>query len=428
MTTDRLLRVLNAVILPVLAIVAFMKVNERFTSWGEAAIANLVTFLLSFVYVIFALAPRRSARSRLIADVGRAWILAFLIMVLVLAPFISLIVLRHETGNVTLTHDHPLQIEAAVDFLLRGENPYEADYRPALLAWGDNNPAFDHFISLPFEVLSAAPFSVASKALFGWYDQRFVHLAAFLLILVVLMFVARGTEARLLVTTLFVFNDFFLPTFIEGFNDVFVLSLLALAGFLLHRRSIGWASVVFGLALASKHYAVFFVPFFFFYLLETVAPGQPIRVRFQRAVRWSLPAVAVAVLLIAPFFVWNPQAFIDDTIRYPAGTISTSYPIMGFGFSKILLQSGLIAEQHEYFPFWMIQIPLIVALVSTFIWWLLKSPALSRVYIFGALVLFVYLYFSRFLHVNYPGVVFSLMILGLAFFTREEDLSNGYDS
>ncbi len=71
-----------------------------------------------------------------------------------------------------------------------------------------------------------------------------------------------------------------------------------------------------------------------------------------RAVRRGWPALAAALLVIGPYFVWNPARMIDDVWSWSAGTSATSYQIWGWGASNFVIALGWVGSRLVYWPFW----------------------------------------------------------------------------
>jgi hypothetical protein len=113
-------------------------------------------------------------------------------------------------------------------------------------------------------------------------------------------------------------NGFITFRLTDGSNDNSVL-FLVLSGFsalVWSRASSGrgaaflwWASAVaFGWALAFKEYSLPVVIFVALFLW---------RENGQRARSWVYAVVGTVAVLILPFFVWNPAAFVQDIIKGP---------------------------------------------------------------------------------------------------------------
>ena len=68
------------------------------------------------------------------------------------------------------------------------------------------------------------------------------------------------------------------------------------------------------------------------------------RERWLGAGAWFAGILAVCSL---PFFIADPGAFIDDTVKYGAGT----YKIVGYGLSAILIRAGILEDREGSYPF-----------------------------------------------------------------------------
>ena len=289
--------------------------------------------------------------------------------------------MRQGSGPASYSHDGGvIQTEATIDFLLQGRNPYVENYLSTPMAeWGINEfrTALYHYPYLPWTFLFSAPFWLLSKAAIGWYDQRFVYLLLFALTLLLLPGLTRGRQAKLLLVMLIGLNPIMSSDVIYGQNDSFVLAWIVLSLWLWFRwqgaggRGWLWASAAaFGLACASKPTAWFLAPFY----LLLVAGGDPADLWRKplawaaRAWRAAWPALAVTVLIIAPYFIWNPGAMIDDVWRWSNGTSDTAYQIWGWGASNLVLALGWVRSRFDYWPFWLPQLviglPLLLALLG----------------------------------------------------------------
>ena len=308
----------------------------------------------------------RNERARYWVKLALIWII---VLLTVFGPSLKLALLRQGSGPASYSHDGGvIQTEATIDFLLQGRNPYVENYLSTPMAeWGINEfrTALYHYPYLPWTFLSSAPFWVLSKAAIGWYDQRFVYLLLFALTLVLLPGLARGRPAKLLLVILIGLNPIMGSDLIYGQNDSFVLAWLVLSLWLWFRwrrsggRSWLWASAaVFGLACASKPTAWFLAPFY----LLLIAGGDPTDL-WRRPLAWggrawraAWPALAVSVLIIAPYLFWDPGAMIDDVWRWSNGTSDTAYQIWGWGASNLVLALGWVRSRFDSWPFWLPQL------------------------------------------------------------------------
>jgi hypothetical protein len=346
-----------------------------------------------------------------------------IVLVVVFGKTALLVGLRRIGGPASYTHDGGvIQTEVAIEYLLSGKNPYLEDYVNTPMAdWGlDQRTALYHYPYLPWTFLFSAPFYLLSRALLGWYDQRFVYLLLFALTLLLAPRLARGTTASLCLTMVLGLNPLLALDVIFGQNDSFVLFWIVLAAWLLHAASeeqlsverLRLASAAYGLACASKPTAWFLAPFFALYLLRdrplSPADWRPLAVTLLRR---AWPAVAVFVLLVGPWFVWNPGAMFDDVWRWSAGTAEVSYQIRGWGLANFILAFGLVSDRLAYFPFWLPELLLGLPLLLALLWQQAGENGLGRMLLNYATLLFAFLYLSRFLNENYLGYLLGFFAL-----------------
>lgn len=352
--------------------------------------------------------PRRTYGLRVGLTVGYA-------VVVLGASLINLMVAREQVDTVKYVHDGAVQTEDAVEFLLDGVNPYAADYSQSAFGGFDNafpggrpNPPDTHYIYLPFHILASVPFSAALRAWTGWYDQRIVYILAELLAVAFLVRLARGSEWRLLIATVFLFNPFWSKFFVLGFNDIFVFALLAGCLWAVQRGRWVQAGVWFGLAAASKQHAWLVVPFLLLYI---ILEARRLRRDWRPAV---LAALGTAAVFLIPFIAWGPQDFLDDTFRYASGSLVTSYPITGFGIAPQLVDIGVIRSIWDYYPFWIFQLAAGLPLLIILLFIQRQRNTLPWVLVSTILFGFTFWFFSRFFQWNYITFLSFLGIAALA--------------
>ena len=359
----------------------------------------------------------------------RYWVKLTLIWIIVLftvfGPSLKLVLLRQGSGPASYSHDGGvIQTEATIDFLLQSRNPYVENYLSTPMAeWGINEfrTALYHYPYLPWTFLSSAPFWVLSEAAIGWYDQRFVYLLLFALMLLLLPGLALGRQAKLLLVMFIGLNPIMGSDIIYGQNDSFVLAWLVLSLWLWFRwrrmggRSWLWASAaVFGLACASKPTAWFLTPFY----LLLIAGGDPTDL-WRRPLAWggrawraAWPALAVSVLIIAPYFFWDPGAMIDDVWRWSNGTSDTAYQIWGWGASNLVLALGWVGSRFDSWPFWLPQWVVSVPLMLVLLRRQARENTTGRAFWSYGLFLLVFFFVSRFLNENYLGYALACLVIG----------------
>jgi hypothetical protein len=363
---------------------------------------SILVFLCTWVFVLLCFLPTRKPLYHYI----QMSLCLFVIALTVLHGLDWQIRQRLRTSPASYVHDHTLQMEGAVQALVSGRNPYDISYRGTPMeTWWKGNPALNHVIALPFTFLKSVPVYVAWQGLFGWYDDRLSHLPFFLLLLVALYFLPKSPELRITGLLVFVFNPLFFPFFIDGRSDIIFVSLL-FASLAAARYEFWTLSLCCtALAVCSKHTAWFFVPFFAMYLASL--PNLP--KHFRRRLVW--PALIIGGLIL-PFLLWNPAAFIDDIWAFPAGTTASSFPIAGFSLQKVFVDMGLLQHVGVYFPSWVLQLILLPWLI-VLLMQVRRRPTVANVLLGYAFFLWPFLFFSRFFHDNYMGVIIGVLAVGV---------------
>lgn len=357
------------------------------------------------------------------------------------------ILARQAAGPETNAHDGVVQVEAAIQFLLAGQNPYAVNYDKTALAnwnWGHPypNPALYYLAYLPFMFLVGIPLQLLAEATLGWYDQRFVYLLA----LATAMFswgrLARDRVSLLAALAVVALSPLAAPYFIEGRNDILVLALLGLSLQALHQTD--WGSryavsgALFGVACATKQSVWFLGPFCLLYIWNT--SGRNLA-RLLRC--WLVPGAATAGVLILPFFLWSPANFVEDTFSYLSGNVAHNYPIKtnyAYGLHVLLASEGFadtlrwissgpfsflrpatealtIRSELQSYPFWIFQLLFAVPVFVLALRQQARHNSISTALGGYAVTLLTYQYFSRFLHDNYIGFVLTVWLL--AFLVRE---------
>ncbi len=352
----------------------------------------------------------------------RRIVLAAFVLLWVVMPLYWETNLRFDLGPKGHAHDGGvIQTEEAARFFLRGENPYAADYRStpmATLEWGPKNPAIIHLPYLPFSFLAHVPFLSVADGAGLRYDARYLYLAFYLIGGLFATRFARDPERRHLLAIIWYLNPFLVPHLVQGRNDVMVLSLVVAAIALLRGGRVLAAVLLFGVACATKQFAVLLAPFFVLF-----AVGRGI------VPRKLLPGILAAALLVGPFFFWNPGAFWEDTVDFNTGRAEISYPLggtPGYGFGNVANVFAWVENRYDYFPFWLVQAPLALMAFALLFRWIARSPSARRFFAASALFLLTFLLFGRIFHLNYWGPVFAFF--ALAVLAEESPLSELSDT
>lgn len=355
-----------------------------------------------------------------------------LILLLVFGKTFLYIGLRQQRGLASYSHDGgTIQTEAAIDYFLRGLNPYVEDYVETPMAeWGfsEYRTALYHYPYLPWTFVFSAPFRLLSEAVLGWYDQRLVYLLLFAVTLLLVPALVRRPTERLIALAVIGLNPIAGTSVIFGENDPFVLAWIGLALWLVKPgpdrarvRSgyFGLGSAAVGLACASKPTAWFLIPFWLLYLLgdswgpRFIQPLATWRRHLTTLVRRAWPLPVIALLLIGPWFVWNPAAMYDDVWRWSSGQGETGYQIWGWGASNLVLAFGWVADRFEYWPFVIPGAIVTFPLLLLLLWRQTQNNTLSTMLYAYVLLLLPFFYTSRFLQPNYLGYMLGFLALAL---------------
>lgn len=424
-------------------------------SWPLRAIATfLVVAYLTISYLSAADAQYRGAVWTYRTKLG---LLLAMVLVLVVLPLNDEARLRREQGLHTHAHDGVIQVEAAMDMVLEGRNPYAETYFDTdlgLTVYLDKlpaeNPAQWYFIYLPVMFLPGIPLETLSTAVLGWYDHRLLYLLALAVAMWSWGLLARDRSSRLIATAVVALNPLALTYFIEGRNDVMLVGLLGLSLLALQRGlakpwGLPLSGVLFGLACASKQLAWFLGPFLLLYVwrLQSEATEDRRAGARRAALRWLVPGIVTTALFLFPFFVWDPSSFWEDTISYQSGDVEHNYPIKSVGayglhvllwspkfagfldalavgplsFARPIVDHFRLTSESQTYPFWVFQLLFAVPVMLLALRTQLRRNTLVGAIVGFSVAVFAYSFFSRWLHDNYIG--FFATMWPMAFLMRE---------
>src|SRR2546425_4770594 len=123
-----------------------------------------------------------------------------------------------------------------------------------------------------------------------------------------------------------------------------MVALLLGALFAAQRRRFLIMGLLLGLAVATKQHAVLAAPFIVWWALARGA-SLPVVARSAAA------GMAALMAVLLPFVLWNPHAFIQDTIVFVTGGGADAYPINWVGVSAMLLSAGGVPRFPGSFSF-----------------------------------------------------------------------------
>lgn len=164
----------------------------------------------------------------------------------------------------------------------------------SLKAESTNVPEFEAKVSYPtLSFLTLLPFVIT-----GNYNVFLFYLLCYALLVFLAWRLVRA-ELRPWALVLALANFPMLGSVVGGNLDILCTLLVALAWW---QREHRWGNAIFyGLALATKQTAWFIAPFYVVMIWRNYG--------FKEAIRRSLAAVAVMVLINLPFIIWDPQAW-----------------------------------------------------------------------------------------------------------------------
>jgi hypothetical protein len=272
--------------------------------WGRRAAAPYALGVVGAVVLAIAWF-RIPERFRTMA---RATIVAAVFVGAVLVP-LALNIAARQRGPEPHAQSETLLTEEAAAALVRGENPYAVSYEEGPLGqW----PTAD-WRYLPYGpgiLLFGLPHAVVGEA--PLTDARVIYLVVSVAVAVFALRVSKVSFERLLTVAAILLV---LPTgarpIVGGGDDISVLALMLLALVLSARGRPIAAGVTVGLAAAIKQTAWPLIPF-----LVMTARDRNGRRAGGRALAG---AGAVLVPVVLPFLIWEPRAFIEDTVLYPLG-------------------------------------------------------------------------------------------------------------
>ena len=382
-----------------LQVVLLWVLRERYGIW--LAVASTATL---FALLLLLRASTRHWRLKLAG-------ISLLGLLTAMGPTLIGILQRPHIG-LTMEHDGLLQLESAVDRLLKGQPIYGVDWsNTPMAAFGWDltpgaNPALHHLAYYPLTVLAGIPFRLLTDALGLPFDYRLVLMVFGVIGLIAIVTLPIGSERRFLLVTAVYLSPMITLYLWSGRTDIQFLAIVLLTLTLLARGHPTLAAGALGVAVALKPFAWMAVPFLLLVLV--------IRWRAQhsrREVVTSLVALAVTpVATILPFFLAGPRAFWTDVVLYTSGGIADAYPIAGYGFGDLLFTLHVIARRTDAFPFLMFQLAAALPVLWLTARAFLRRPTIGRWMAGYAGVLLAFTFFARFFNDNYAAVVITLFL------------------
>jgi hypothetical protein len=383
-------------------------------------------FLLILFYLCLSLSKEYKINFKFNRKKAKMIIFWLIFLITIIKTSYSAINMRHLHGNTYPVHDNPIQIEEAIKYLKQGKNPYAENYLGTPQEdWYETglNMALWHVVTLPFYLLFSLLLSFPFQALFGYFDQRMVHILVFIIPLYLVQKLTKNVNKKIIFLSLLFFNPFLIHFLIEGRNDIFVFSFIFLSLYLLQLKKFKLSSIILGLAFSSKQSSWLLLPFYFYYIWFQQNKNLSFINKFKAVFNKTWPFFLTVAVFFIPFLVWDGQSFIEDIYLYPGGGMPTSYPISGMGISMFLLRTGVIPSDNSSFPFSLLQITIGIPIMIYLITLLKKNLKISFVVFSYAIFLFIFWILSRFFADNYLGYIITLCITGFLFLENEKTTS-----
>jgi hypothetical protein len=373
-------------------------------------VALLLAALAALLALAYVLLAARGAR-----PVARAALIAVSALVLVVLPTAAFVWMGAVTHRPYGQDGGVVQLPLAIDRILAGKSPYGADYSDTILGrqarvssfWEEHggNPILHHHAYLPGTHAVMAPFLLASRAAFGFFDPRFVTLLCFALVAWLAWRLAPSPEGKLAAAGVAALNPLVYWHQIFGANDLMFVAMVLGAVLLARGRRRLASAAVLGLACATKQLAWPFAPF----LLVALSEARSLRDLLAPATwrRLLAPVAVMAVvflLVVGPVAALDLRAFWGDIFAYNVGLPGAdNYPLggtPGFGFANYLIYFGRVSSLRDYFPFsifYLLLVPIGLLLLRS----QLRDGRPEWALATGSAALLASLYFSRVVHPNY---------------------------
>jgi hypothetical protein len=196
---------------------------------------------------------------------------------------------------------------------------------------------------------------------------------------------------------------------ILGMNDVIVAVTIFVAVFALSRRRFALSALCFGMACTFKQSAWFAVPFYIVLLYRTLPEAD----RMRNLAKYVGIVVTVLLVIVGPFVLWDPPAFVTDVLAYPSGRVPLNYPIRGYTLGALLVGAGLIPSPLATFPFWIFQCLLGLPLLAVLLKYQWHHQGIGPMMLCSGIFIFGMGLLSRFFQDNYVGFVTIFMTMGI---------------
>jgi len=259
-----------------------------------------------------------------------------------------------------------------------GQNPYTVNY-----ARYYQNVIPDYYSYLPGMVYLTLPIVLI------FHDPRYTFILAEFLAAYFIFKMTEKSKSSYIYPLLFLANPISPYMIEQSYTEPLILCLLLLFGWLSLKPKNILSATVFGLVLSTKQYALFLLPLF----LKLIG-------NFRKTIPMIIGVFTTIILIVAPFFFWNPSDFWHDAIslqltfgpRYEGLTFFSLLYRFGFGYSVYLSL-------------------LIICLFLIFIY-RRKVNNLAAFFSLSSFVFFALFFFNKWAFMNYYYLISQLFLAG----------------
>lgn len=384
--------------------------------------------LLAVTYLALAAA---GARAR-----WRALVVIVAALVLVALPSAAFVAMGVATDRPYGQDGGVVQLPLAVDLILSGKSPHGADYSDTILGkqargsafWEPfgGNPILHHHAYLAGTHWIMAPFQVASRAVFGFFDPRFVTFLAWALLAILAVRLVPDPRGRLIALAIVLVNPLVYWHQIFGANDLVFATAVLGSVLAAERNRTLLSALLLGIACATKQLAWPFAPFLLLHLSGARGFADLLRLAtWRRLLVPLLAVVGVFAGLVLPVAALDFRGFWGDIVVYNVGLPGgDNYPLggtPGFGFANFLIYFGKVGSLRDHVSFsrfYLLLVPLGLLLARE----QMRTARAAAALVNGSVALLVSVYFSRVVHPNYLVPLAVLLPLGALALKRRADL------
>lgn len=345
------------------------------------------------------------------------WFTLGFLCVFVGSAFFQQLHVRSSSGQPIGIHDGAVHVEVAAKKLLRGQNPYQADYRgteyeilnPRIPSGPNINVVWSHFIYPPAVFLLQAVWQFFGSIIGVTPDARWIFMIGLAVVTWIVVTLQTDWKYRTRMLLLTAGNPLLWLYVVAGYNDILIVAALGLVAWAYQRQRWIVAGAMFGLALGLKQSAWMIAPLFA-WLIWTEW-----RLNRAGAMRMLLAGGIAVGAIFLPFVFWNAPALFDDTVRYASGSIPYSYPISGATLMQYIRVWGLVDSPWAIIPAIWAQLVVGIIVTISALRWLGRKPHAGSWLAAVSIVTTAVLLVSRYNNNNYLSAIIGLGILAYAF-------------